>query len=62
MWYLIKRSRCHKLDFVTTPAKDIWDFLIERYQTTGFAHQYQLQSQLHCLRQEPCQSINDFLS
>ena len=51
-----------QLDSVTTPAKDIWDFLKERYQTTGLAHQYQLQSQLHRMRQESSQSINDFLS
>ncbi|XP_028053745.1 uncharacterized protein LOC114258087 [Camellia sinensis] len=51
-----------QLDSVTTPAKDIWDFLKERYQATGLAHQYQLQSQLHRMRQESSQSINDFLS
>ncbi|CAL5387066.1 unnamed protein product [Camellia sinensis] len=51
-----------QLDSVTTPAKDIWDFLKERYQTTGLAHQYQLQNQLHRMRQESTQSINDFLS
>ncbi|XP_028123577.1 agamous-like MADS-box protein AGL29 [Camellia sinensis] len=50
------------LDSVTTPAKDIWDFLKDRYQTTGLAHQYQLQNQLHQMRQESSQSINDFLS
>ncbi|KAH7853047.1 hypothetical protein Vadar_032587 [Vaccinium darrowii] len=44
------------------PAKAIWDFLKERYNTTGLAHQYQLLSNLHRLRQEPGQSINDFLS
>ncbi|KAH7866182.1 hypothetical protein Vadar_016785 [Vaccinium darrowii] len=44
------------------PAKAIWDFLKERYSTTGLAHQYQLLSNLHRLRQEPGQSINDFLS
>ena len=31
-----------QLDSVTTPAKDIWNFLKERYQTTVLAHQYQL--------------------
>ncbi|KAH7839353.1 hypothetical protein Vadar_003091 [Vaccinium darrowii] len=44
------------------PAKAIWDFLKERYSTTGLAHEYQLLSNLHRLRQEPDQSINDFLS
>lgn len=37
-------------------------FLKEGYSTTGLAHQYQLLSHLHCMRQEPGQSINDFLS
>ena len=51
-----------QLDSITTPVKNIWDFLKERYQTTGLAHQYQLQNQLHRMRQESTQSINDFLS
>ncbi|KAL6956224.1 hypothetical protein U1Q18_041255 [Sarracenia purpurea var. burkii] len=37
-------------------------FLKEGYSTTGLAHQYQLLSHLHCMRQEPGQSNNDFLS
>ncbi|KAF7130751.1 hypothetical protein RHSIM_Rhsim10G0179600 [Rhododendron simsii] len=44
------------------PAKAIWDFLKDRYQTTGLSHQYQLLSQLARMRQEPGQSINGFLS
>ncbi|KAG5554787.1 hypothetical protein RHGRI_012369 [Rhododendron griersonianum] len=44
------------------PAKAIWDFLQERYSTTGLAHQYQLLNHIHHLRQEPSQSIHDFLS
>ncbi|KAH7845757.1 hypothetical protein Vadar_005655 [Vaccinium darrowii] len=32
---------------VDGPAKAIWDFLKERYSTTGLAHQYQLLSLLH---------------
>ncbi|KAF7153584.1 hypothetical protein RHSIM_Rhsim01G0194900 [Rhododendron simsii] len=44
------------------PAKAIWDFLKDRYQTTGLSHQYQLLSQLDRMRQEPGQSINSFLS
>ncbi|GMP49794.1 hypothetical protein CsSME_00016653 [Camellia sinensis var. sinensis] len=27
-----------QLDSVSNPAKDIWDFLRDRYQTTGLAH------------------------
>ncbi|XP_028099643.1 uncharacterized protein LOC114299159 [Camellia sinensis] len=49
-------------DSVTTPAQGIWDVLKERYRTTGLAHQYQLQSQLHLMHQDPRQSTNDFLS
>ncbi|KAF7124254.1 hypothetical protein RHSIM_Rhsim12G0049700 [Rhododendron simsii] len=44
------------------PTKEIWEFLKERYSTTGLAHQYQLLSHLHRMRQEPGQSINHFLS
>ncbi|KAF7126447.1 hypothetical protein RHSIM_Rhsim11G0068500 [Rhododendron simsii] len=44
------------------PAKAIWDFLKDRYQSTGLSHQYQLLSQLDRMRQEPGQSINGFLS
>ena len=29
---------CFQLAFVTTLAKDIWDFLKEHYQTTSLAH------------------------
>ncbi|GMP53926.1 hypothetical protein CsSME_00019240 [Camellia sinensis var. sinensis] len=31
-----------QLDFVSNPAKNIWDFLQDRYQTIGLSHQYQL--------------------
>ncbi|CAL5399137.1 unnamed protein product [Camellia sinensis] len=51
-----------QLDSASSPAKAIWDFLQERYQTTGLAHQYQLLSQLHRMRQDTTQTINDFLS
>ncbi|KAF7145556.1 hypothetical protein RHSIM_Rhsim04G0107400 [Rhododendron simsii] len=44
------------------PAKAIWDFLQERYSSTGLAHQYQLLNHIHHLRQKPGQSIHDFLS
>ncbi|KAH7845384.1 hypothetical protein Vadar_001385 [Vaccinium darrowii] len=47
---------------VDGPAKAIWDFLKERYSTTGLAHQYQLLSLLHRMHQEPGQSIDNFLS
>lgn len=45
-----------------SPAKEIWEFLKERYSTTGLAHQYQLLSHLHRMHQEPGQSINHILS
>ncbi|GMP77189.1 hypothetical protein CsSME_00033547 [Camellia sinensis var. sinensis] len=51
-----------QLESASSPAKAIWDFLQERYQTTGLAHQYQLLSHLHRMRQENTQTINDFLS
>ncbi|CAI8585358.1 unnamed protein product [Vicia faba] len=48
----------HNYDF----AKEIWDFLKNRYQTTGLAHYYQLWTTLHNTKQEPGQSVNDFLA
>jgi hypothetical protein len=43
-------------------AKEIWDFLANRYQTTGLAHYYQLWTTLHSLKQGSSQSVNDFLA
>ena len=43
-------------------AKEVWDFLSTRYQTTGLAHYYQLWTILHCLKQGSGQSVNDFLA
>lgn len=45
-----------------SPAKATCEFLKQRYSTTGLAHQYQLQSHFHQMRQDSGQSINDFLS
>uniref|UniRef100_A0A6N2MV63 Retrotransposon gag domain-containing protein n=1 Tax=Salix viminalis TaxID=40686 RepID=A0A6N2MV63_SALVM len=46
-------------DFDST--KEIWDFLANRYQTTGLAHYYQLWTILHSLKQGFGQFVNDFL-
>ncbi|KZV40897.1 hypothetical protein F511_05142 [Dorcoceras hygrometricum] len=43
-------------------AKEIWDFLSNRYKTTGLAHYFQLWTTLHNLKQESGQSVNDFLA
>ncbi|XP_051116854.1 uncharacterized protein LOC127241725 [Andrographis paniculata] len=43
-------------------AKAAWDFLAVCFRATGLAHYYQLWSTLHDLKQEPGQSINDFLA
>ncbi|KAB5514459.1 hypothetical protein DKX38_028365 [Salix brachista] len=43
-------------------AKEVWDFLATRYQTTGLAHYYQLWTTLHSLKQGSGQSVNDFLA
>jgi len=43
-------------------AKEIWDFLKNRYHTTGLAHYYQLWTTLINIKQEPGQSVNDFLA
>jgi len=43
-------------------AKEAWDLLAGRYSTSDIAHQYQLLGNLHRMRQETGQSINDFLS
>src|SRR5262249_32263414 len=39
-----------------------WDSLSNRYKTTGLAHYYQLLTTLHNFKQEPGQSVNDFLA
>ena len=45
-----------------TTAKSLWDFLAQRYTTADLAHQYQLLSTLHGMKQQPGQTINNFLS
>ena len=41
-------------------AKSAWDILAKRYSTTHGSMKYQLMVELHQLRQEPGQSINDY--
>ena len=41
-------------------AKSAWDTLAKRYSTTHGSMKYQLVVELHQLRQEPRQSINDY--
>ena len=41
-------------------AKSAWDMLAKRYSTTYGSMKYQLVVELHQLRQEPGQSINDY--
>ena len=41
-------------------AKLAWDMLVKRYSTTHGSMKYQLVVELHQLRQEPGQSINDY--
>ena len=41
-------------------AKSAWDMLAKRYSTTRGSVNYQLVVELHQLRQEPGQSINDY--
>jgi hypothetical protein len=43
-------------------AKGAWDMLASRYSSVDGAHEYQLLFELFHLRQEPGQSINDFLA
>jgi hypothetical protein len=43
-------------------AKEIWDFLANRYQTTRLAHYYQLWTSLHILEKGSSQSVNDFFA
>jgi len=43
-------------------AKEIWDYLENSYQTTSFAHYYQLWTTLLNIKQESGQSVNDFLA
>ena len=41
-------------------AKSAWDMLAKRYSTTHGSMKYQLVVELHQLKQEPGQSINDY--
>ena len=41
-------------------AKSAWDMLAKRYSTTHGSMKYQLVVELHQLRQDPGQSINDY--
>uniref|UniRef100_A0A7N2MIJ2 Retrovirus-related Pol polyprotein from transposon TNT 1-94 n=1 Tax=Quercus lobata TaxID=97700 RepID=A0A7N2MIJ2_QUELO len=41
-------------------SKSAWDMLVKRYSTTHGSMKYQLVVELHQLRQEPGQSINDY--
>ena len=41
-------------------AKSAWDMLAKRYSTTRGSMKYQLVVELHQLKQEPGQSINDY--
>ena len=41
-------------------AKSAWDMLAKRYSTTHGSMKYQLMVELHQLRKEPGQSINDY--
>ena len=41
-------------------AKSAWDVLTKRYSTTHGSMKYQLVVELHQLKQEPGQSINDY--
>ncbi|XP_038705337.1 uncharacterized protein LOC120001138 [Tripterygium wilfordii] len=43
-------------------AQSLWAFLEQRYTTSDLAHQYQLLTTLHQIKQKPSQSINNFLS
>jgi transposase InsO family protein len=43
-------------------AKGAWDMLASRYSSVDGAHEYQLLFELFHLRQEPGQTINDFLA
>jgi hypothetical protein len=43
-------------------AKDVWDMLAQRYNTTDLAQRFQIVTKLHRMRQEPGQSITDFYS
>ncbi|KAA8544429.1 hypothetical protein F0562_022441 [Nyssa sinensis] len=46
--------------FDTTKAA--WDFLVDRYTTASLFHQYQLQDNIHRLRQEPGEPMDTFHS
>ncbi|OMO58768.1 Zinc finger, CCHC-type [Corchorus olitorius] len=42
-------------------AKEVWDFLATRFQSSGLAHYFQLWSTLHSQKQGLGQSVNAFL-
>jgi hypothetical protein len=43
-------------------AKDVWDMLAQRYNSTDLAQRFQIVTKLHRMRQELGQSITDFYS
>jgi hypothetical protein len=43
-------------------AKDVWDMLAQRYNTTDLAQRFQIVTKLHRMCQEPSQSITNFYS
>jgi hypothetical protein len=43
-------------------AKEVWDILAQRYNTTDLAQRFQIVTKLHQMRQEPGQSITEFYS
>ncbi|KAL4589254.1 hypothetical protein LXL04_002160 [Taraxacum kok-saghyz] len=45
-----------------TTAKQVWDLLARRFTTTGLSHQYHLWSVFQSKRQQPDQSISQYVS
>jgi hypothetical protein len=43
-------------------AKEVWDMLAQRYNTTNLAQRFQIATKLNHMRQEPSQNIVDFYS
>jgi hypothetical protein len=43
-------------------AKNVWDMLAQRYNTTNLAQQFHIVTKLHRMRQEPGKSIIEFYS
>ena len=43
-------------------AKEVWDYLKNRYTISDLSHQYQLLKQLHTLKQRPGQPVFEFLA